>query len=79
MLLDLSGICVSTSSACTSKSSLPSHVLKAMGIADDVAQSSIRISFDVNISKSDVDFVTDEIKKIVEKLRAISPIQAGRI
>lgn len=79
MLLDLSGICVSTASACTSKSLLPSHVLEAMGIPEDIAQSSIRFSFDTNISKSDVDYVVDEIARIVEKLRAISPIQAGRI
>ena len=79
MLLDLAGICVSTASACTSKSALPSHVLKAMGIEDSVAQSSIRISLDTNISKSDVDYVVDKIQEIVAKLRAISPIQAGRI
>ncbi len=79
MLLDLAGICVSTASACTSKSLLPSHVLKAMGVPDDIAQGSIRFSFGTNISKSDVDYVTDEIQKVVAKLRAISPIQAGRI
>lgn len=79
MLLDLVGIAVSTSSACTSKSLLPSHVLKAMGIPDEIAQGSIRISFGTNISKSDVDYVVDEIEKVVTKLRAISPIQAGRI
>lgn len=79
MLLDLAGIAVSTSSACTSKSLLPSHVLKAMGISDEIAQGSIRISFGTNISKSDVDYVVDEIEKVVTKLRAISPIQAGRI
>ncbi len=79
MLLDLAGIAVSTSSACTSKSLLPSHVLKAMGIPDEIAQGSIRISFGTNISKSDVDYVVDEIEKVVTKLRAISPIQAGRI
>lgn len=78
MLLDLAGICVSTSSACTSKSLLPSHVLKAMGIKDEIAQGSIRISFGTNISKSDVDYVVDEIQKVVAKLRAISPIQPGR-
>ncbi|MBP3431339.1 MAG: cysteine desulfurase [Clostridia bacterium] len=78
MLLDLSGICVSTASACTSKSLLPSHVLKAMGIPDEIAQGSIRISFGTNISKMDVDYVVDEIQKVVAKLRAISPIQAGR-
>ena len=78
MLLDLAGICVSTSSACTSKSLLPSHVLKAMNVPDDIAQSAIRISFGSNISKSDVDYVVAEIQKVVAKLRAISPIKAGR-
>ncbi len=79
MLLDLAGIAVSTSSACTSKSLLPSHVLKAMGISDEIAQGSIRFSFGTNISKSDVDYVVDEVAKAVAKLRAISPIQAGRL
>ena len=79
MLLDLAGIAVSTASACTSKSLLPSHVLKAMGIEDEIAQGAIRISFGTNISKSDVDHVIDEIEKVVTKLRGISPIQAGRV
>ncbi len=78
MLLDLAGICTSTASACTSKSLLPSHVLKAMGVPDEIAQGTVRFSFGTNISKSDVDYVTDEIQKVVAKLRAISPIQAGR-
>ena len=79
MLLDLAGICVSTGSACTSKSLLPSHVLEAMQIPSDIAQGSIRFSFGTNISKADVDYVVDELAKAVAKLRAISPIQAGRI
>jgi len=79
MLLDLAGIYVATSSACTSKSMLPSHVLKAMGVSDEIAQSSVRFSFDTNISKSDIDYAVEEIAKVVEKLRAISPVQAGRI
>lgn len=78
MLLDLKGIAVSTGSACTSKSLLPSHVLKAMGIADEVAQGSIRFSFGKNTSKADIDIVVDELAKIVTKLRSISPLQAGR-
>ena len=79
MLLDLAGICVSTGSACTSKVLEPSHVLKAMKIPDDIAQGSIRFSFGTNISKADVDYVVEELAKAVNKLRAISPIQAGRI
>ncbi len=75
MLLDLAGICVSTASACTSKSLLPSHVLQAMGIPDEIAQGSVRFSFGTNISKSDIDYVTDELQKVVARLRAISPIQ----
>ncbi len=79
MLLDLAGICVSTGSACTSKALEPSHVLKAMNIPEDIAQGSIRFSFGTNISKADVDYVIEELAKAVGKLRAISPIQAGRI
>lgn len=79
MLLDLAGICISTGSACTSKVLEPSHVLKAMKIPDDIAQGSIRFSFGTNISKADVDYVVEELAKAVNKLRAISPIQAGRI
>lgn len=79
MLLDLAGICVSTGSACTSKSLLPSHVLEAMKVPADIAQGSIRFSFGTNISKADVDYVVSELAKAVAKLRAISPIQAGRI
>ena len=79
MLLDLAGICVSTGSACTSKSLLPSHVLEAMKVPADIAQGSIRFSFGTNISKADVDYVVSELTKAVAKLRSISPIQAGRI
>ena len=79
MLLDLAGICVSTGSACMSKSLLPSHVLEAMHVPSDIAQGSIRFSFGTNISKADVDYVVEELAKAVAKLRAISPIQAGRI
>ena len=79
MLLDLAGICVSTGSACTSKSLLPSHVLEAMKVPADIAQGSIRFSFGTNISKADVDYVVSELAKAVAKLRSISPIQAGRI
>ena len=78
MLLDLAGICVSTSSACTSKSQLPSHVLKAMGLSEMENKGAVRFSFGTNISKSDVDYVIEQIQKVVAKLRAISPIQAGR-
>lgn len=79
MLLDLDGVAVSTASACTSNSLLPSHVLKAMGIEDDLAQGTIRFSFGKNTSKADVDYALEVLTGAVKKLRAISPItKAGR-
>ena len=79
MLLDLEGVAVSTASACTSNALEPSHVLKAMGIEDELAQGAIRFSFGKNISKSDIDYVLEVLEKAVSKLRSISPItKAGR-
>ncbi len=79
MLLDLDGVAVSTSSACTSNSLQPSHVLKAMGIEDEIAQGTVRFSFGKNTSKADVDYAVEVLINSVKKLRAISPItKAGR-
>ncbi len=79
MLLDLAGIAVSTASACTSNSLQPSHVLRAMKVPDEIAQGSIRFSFGKNTTRSDIDYVVDELEKAINQLRSISPItKAGR-
>lgn len=79
MLLDLAGIAVSRGSACTSGSSKPSHVLKAIGLDDELAQSSLRFSFGKSISKEEVDYIIEKLVESVEKLRSISPLtKAGR-
>ena len=57
----LQGICISTGSACNSKDTVVSHVLKAIGLPDDIAQSTVRIS----LGK---DKCEDEIISIVESL-----------
>lgn len=68
-LLDVKNIYISAGSACHSDSDTPSHVLKAIGLSDEQALSSIRISFDDTISKKEIDYLVDEMKKCVEKLR----------
>lgn len=79
MSLDLEGISVSTASACTSLSLQPSHVLRAMGVPDEIAHGTIRFSFGKNITKDDIDYTIKTLVKVVKKLRAISPItETGR-
>lgn len=79
MLLDMDGVAVSIGSACTSNSAEPSHVLKAMGLDENIIKSSIRISFGKNLTKSDIDYVVEVLEKAVAQLRSISAItKAGR-
>ena len=77
--LDLEGIAVSSGSACTSGSLDPSHVLLAMGIPHEIAQSSIRFSLGWNNTEEDVDYVVEVLPKIVQRLRDISPLYHKRM
>lgn len=72
--LDLLGICASSGSACTSGSLEPSHVLLAMGLTHELAHGSLRISFGLDNTKEDVDFLIESLCKIVKKLRDMSPL-----
>lgn len=74
LLLDNLGICASSGSACTSGSLDPSHVLLAIGLPHEIAHGTLRISLSDETSAEDIDFVVDELKKIVERLRSMSPL-----
>ena len=74
-ILDLHGIAVSAGSACNAGSTEPSHVLKAMGLDDILAQGSIRISFSKYNTKEEIDYFIETLIPIVTKLRTISPLR----
>jgi len=70
MALDLDGVMVSSGAACSSGKVRPSHVLKAMGVPDDVAQSALRVSFGWNSLPTDVDAVLSSLEKISAQARS---------
>jgi len=76
--LDFEGIFASSGSACTSGSLEASHVLLAIGLAHDVAHGSLRLSVGRGNTVEEVDRFVAVFPAIVERLRAMSPISAGR-
>ena len=74
IMLDSKCICGSSGSACTSGSLDPSHVLLAIGLPHEIAHGSLRLTLSEETSKDDIDYVVDNIKVIVERLRSMSPL-----
>ena len=74
IMLDMAGICGSSGSACTSGSLDPSHVLLAIGLPHEIAHGSLRLTLSEENTKEEMDYVVGEIKRIVERLRAMSPL-----
>lgn len=74
IMLDGKGICGSSGSACTSGSLDPSHVLLAIGLPHEIAHGSLRLTLSEETTKEELDYVVDEVKKIVERLRNMSPL-----
>lgn len=74
IMLDMDGICGSSGSACTSGSLDPSHVLLAIGLPHEIAHGSLRLTLSEETTREDIDYVVESIKKIVEKLRSMSPL-----
>lgn len=79
ILLDQKGVCASSGSACTSGSLDPSHVLLAIGLPHEIAHGSIRLTISEENTKEEIDFVIDNLKQIIERLRAMSPLYADYV
>lgn len=74
ILLDQLGIYASSGSACTSGALNPSHVLLAIGLLHEIAHGSLRITLSEETTLEDIDYVVDELKKIIQRLRDMSPL-----
>ena len=73
--LDEKGIAASTGSACSTKSLEPSHVLSAIGLKHEQAHGSLRLTLGKENTEKDMDYVIDELIKIINSLRKISPFK----
>jgi len=74
MLLNSQGVAVSSGSACTSRALKASHVLIALGIPHEVAQSSILFTLGIDNTPEDIDYVLEVLPPIVDRLRQMSPL-----
>jgi cysteine desulfurase len=74
LMMGIKGLSVSSGSACTSASLEPSYVLRALGVEEDMAHTSLRIGLGRFTSEQEVDTAVDELVRHVNKLRAMSPL-----
>ena len=72
VMLDMKGICASTGSACSTGSTEPSHVLMSIGLTEDLAHGSLRLTISEENNKKEIDTAIDEIKRSLFKLREMS-------
>lgn len=74
LMMSLKDLAISSGSACTSASLEPSYVLRALGLSDELAHSSLRISLGRFTTEAEVDHAVAEIREAVSKLRELSPL-----
>ncbi len=83
LMMRLKNLAVSSGSACTSESRDPSHVLTALGVPEDLVNSSLRFSLGRPTTREEIDFAVKEVERAVGELRELSPLyelarEAGR-
>jgi len=78
LIMGLNDVAVSSGSTCTSAALEPSHVLKAMGVREDLAHGSLRFGLGRFNTEEEVDYVLDRVEVEVTRLRGLSPLYAKR-
>lgn len=74
LMMAVKGIACSSGSACTSASLEPSYVLKSIGVGDELAHSSLRLSLGRGTTEAEIDYTIDSVVRAVRKLRELSPL-----
>jgi len=72
--MGINDVAVSSGSACTSATLEPSYVLKALGVGEDLAHTSIRFGLGRFNTQEEVDYVTNRVVEVVQRLRELSPL-----
>ena len=75
LLIGLDDIAASSGSACSSESHTPSHVVKALGVEDNLARASIRFGLSHDNTDAEIDYIVNKVADMVRHLRALSPLR----
>lgn len=78
LMMDSRRVCLSTGSACSSKSLKPSHVIAALGVPDELIHGTVRFTTGDFTTKEDIDYVVENLKEVVKWLRDVSPLGPGK-
>jgi cysteine desulfurase len=76
LMMNMRDVAVSSGSACTSAEPEPSHVLRALGLDDDMARASLRFGLGRFTTEEEIDFAVNAVAEAVSRLRRLSPVRS---
>lgn len=73
ILMDMEGVCCSSGSACTSGQAFSSHVLREIGLTEEIARGALRFTLNEDTTREEIDYTVDKLKEVLEKARDLNP------